>query len=65
MQNNKKNIVEDYSYLFGHTPTRPIRFVKDEEGFGWLCDKSIDVSLDLRKQGCWRCDEMAFPAGDR
>jgi len=42
---------------------RPMKFVKDSEGTGWLCDKDIDSSGDLRAQGCWRCDEIAFPVG--
>ena len=48
-----------------HKAARPLLFVKDREGNGWLCDKKIDPGWDLRKQGCWRCDEMAFPAGGR
>jgi hypothetical protein len=48
-----------------HMAARPMKFVKDKEGNGWLCDKDVDVSKDLRQQGCWRCDEMAFPTGGR
>jgi len=48
-----------------HKPARPLKFFKDKEGYGWLCDKGIDPEKDLREQGCWRCDEMAFPAGGR
>jgi hypothetical protein len=48
-----------------HTPVRPLRFVKDKDGNGWLCDKDVDVNRDLRKQGCWRCEDMAFPDGGR
>ncbi|MGD8229451.1 MAG: hypothetical protein PVI20_16860 [Desulfobacteraceae bacterium] len=57
--------LDDYTYLFGHMPTRPIKYVKDQDGDGWLCDESVDTIKDLRKQGCWRCDEMAFPTGGR
>lgn len=48
-----------------HTPARPLKYFKDSEGVGWLCDKNIDAGKDLRTQGCWRCDEMAFPMGGR
>jgi len=48
-----------------HSPARPLKFVKDKDGNGWLCDKEADPDWDLRKQGCWRCDEMAFPTGGR
>lgn len=65
MKENQEIIVEDYTYLFHHTPSRPMRYIKDRDGFGWLCDKRVDTAVDLRKQGCWRCDEMAFPAGGR
>jgi hypothetical protein len=42
---------------------RPMKFFKDKDGTGWLCDKDIDFNGDLRAQGCWRCDEIAFPIG--
>ena len=48
-----------------HKPARPLKFFKDSNGDGWLCDTNIDPKGDLRAQGCWRCDEMAFPAGGR
>jgi hypothetical protein len=48
-----------------HRPARPLRFFRDEEGNGWLCDKDIDPDSDLEAQGCWRCEEMAFPMGGR
>ena len=48
-----------------HVAARPMKFVKDKDGNGWLCDKNVDVSKDLRQQGCWRCDEMVFPDGGR
>jgi hypothetical protein len=48
-----------------HKPARPLKYFKDRNGYGWLCDKNIDPEKDLRKQGCWRCDEMAFPDGGR
>ncbi len=42
---------------------RPLVFVRDPEGEGWLCDKGVDPNNDLKAQGCWRCDEVAFPYG--
>ena len=57
--------VDDYIYLYNHKPTRPIKYFKDKNGYGWLCDKDVDPGKDFRAQGCWRCDKMAFPAGGR
>lgn len=65
MEKAQKWRLEDYTYLFDHIPSRPILYVKDKTGYGWLCDKLVDRNRDLRRQGCWRCDEMAFPAGGR
>lgn len=48
-----------------HKPARPLKFVKDSEGNGWLCDRDVDPKGDLKAQGCWRCEEMAFPTGGR
>jgi hypothetical protein len=56
---------EDYTYLYRHLPARPLRYVKDRHGIGWLCDDDVDEYGNLRQQGCWRCDEMAFPTGGR
>ena len=46
-----------------HQPARPLKFFKDKYGDGWLCDQDIDFEGDLEKQGCWRCEDMAFPTG--
>ena len=46
-----------------HKPARPLKFFKDKDGNGWLCDKDIDFDGDLVDQGCWRCEDMAFPMG--
>ncbi len=46
-----------------HKPARPMMFVKDKDGNGWLCDKGVDPELNLEAQGCWRCEDMAFPMG--
>lgn len=43
-----------------HKPARPMRYFKDKEGNGWLCDKEIDFNGDLVAQGCWRCEELPF-----
>lgn len=48
-----------------HKPARPLRFVKDRQGNGWLCDRNVDPDGDLQAQGCWRCGDMAFPMGGR
>jgi hypothetical protein len=65
MERQNEVIVEDYTELCGHMASRPMKFFKDEDGYGWLCDKRIDYHENLRKQGCWRCDEMVFPTGGR
>ena len=65
MENNKEKKIEDYSELYGHTAARPVRYLRDEDGCGWLCDQTVNPHGDLRTQGCWRCDEMAFPDGGR
>ena len=46
-----------------HKPARPLKFFKDRDGVGWLCDKDIDYDGDLEAQGCWRCEDMAFTSG--
>ena len=65
MKRSKKPKEEDYTYLYHHLPARPLKYVKDGKGYGWLCDQGVDAKRDLRDQGCWRCDEMAFPTGGR
>ncbi len=58
---NKVESVENAA----HKAARPLKYVRDEEGNGWLCDQNVDPTKDLRAQGCWRCEDMAFPAGGR
>jgi len=65
MENGTQVRIDDYTYLYGHAPTRPIKYLTDKDGYGWLCDKDVELFKDFREQGCWRCDEMAFPAGGR
>jgi len=48
-----------------HQAARPMKYVADGHGNGWLCDKGVDESGDLAAQGCWRCEEIAFPCGGR
>ncbi len=48
-----------------HKPARPLKFFKDKDGCGWLCDKDVDPDADFAAQGCWSCDEVAFPMGGR
>ena len=61
-----KDVMPEYpDYYEPEYPGRPLEYVKDKDGNGWLCDKGIDKSKDLRAQGCWRCDEVTFPYGGR
>jgi hypothetical protein len=48
-----------------HKSARPLKYIRDKDGNGWLCDKDVDPNRDLKEQGCWRCEEMAFPDGGR
>lgn len=48
-----------------HHAARPLKFVKDDEGNGWLCDQNVDPHRNLKLQGCWSCGEIAFPDGGR
>ena len=48
-----------------HKPARPLKYSKDTDGYGWLCDKYMDTEHDFAAQGCWRCDAMTFPTGGR
>jgi hypothetical protein len=62
----KKELMPEYpEYYEPEYPGRPLEYVRDEEGAGWLCDEGVDRNLDLREQDCWRCDEVAFPFGGR
>lgn len=56
---------EDYelSTTDTHKPARPMKYFKDKDGCGWLCDKDVDTDGDLAAQGCWSCDEVTFPIG--
>ncbi len=65
MKENTQAKIDDYTDLCCEPAIRPIMWVRDAKGETWLCDKGVNLSQDLRDQGCWRCDEMAFPAGGR
>ena len=67
MKQNEELDYEEYdlSSTDSHKPARPMKFFKDDNGCGWLCDKEVDPEGDLEAQGCWRCSEMAFPFGGR
>jgi hypothetical protein len=45
----------------GDQPARRLKFFRDADGNGWLCEGEIDPEQDPRSQGCWRCEETAFP----
>ena len=47
-----------------HRAARPMKVVFDRDGKPWICDASVDESKNLKRQGCWRCGEMAFTRND-
>jgi hypothetical protein len=47
-----------------HKAARPMKVVVDVNGCTWLCDADVNVDGDLKEQGCWRCDEIAFTRDD-
>ena len=59
---DEKKMPETYE---PHKPARPLIYVKDKQGGSWLCDIDVDTNGDLAAQGCWRCEDMAFPFGGR
>jgi hypothetical protein len=63
-QNRTMNY-EDYDVTAKgpHKAAHHMIFLKDKDGNGWLCDKGVDPEGDLETQGCWRCEDMAFPMG--
>ena len=62
----RKEVMPEYpDYYEPEYPGRPLKYVRDRDGNGWLCDKGVDPKKDLREQGCWRCDEVTFPIGGR
>jgi hypothetical protein len=62
----KKEMMPEYpKYYQPDYSGRPLQYVTDTDGNGWLCDKGVDPKSDLKKQGCWRCDEVTFPYGGR
>jgi len=65
MEAKRERMPEEVKHFEPEYSGRPLIFVKDGEGNGWLCDKGVDLAKDLREQGCWRCDEVTFPIGGR
>jgi len=65
MASRRKQTIDDYTDLCCTPAIRPLKWIKDKNGYSWLCDSNVNASGDIRKQNCWRCDEMAFPAGGR
>ena len=60
----RKEIMPEYpEYYEPNYHGRPMEFVRDKDGNGWLCDKGIDHDGDLKEMGCWRCDDVTFPIG--
>jgi len=47
-----------------HKAARPLKVVTDKTGESWLCDKGVDEGGDLKAQGCWRCQDLAFTRND-
>jgi hypothetical protein len=47
-----------------HPGARPMKFFMDKDGCWWLCDKGINPNIEFKKQGCWRCKDMAFTRND-
>jgi hypothetical protein len=60
--------VEDEDEIFvepdRHEAARPMRVVVDKNGCTWLCDADVNEKKDLKEQGCWRCDALAFTRDD-
>ena len=48
-----------------HSPAQLVKFLIDNAGNGWLCDKDIGFNCDLEAENGSRCDEMAIPTGGR
>lgn len=65
MKRKKETMPEYPEYYEPEYSGRPLVFIKDRDGNGWLCDKGVDPNSDLEEQGCWRCDEVTFPYGGR
>ena len=47
-----------------HRSARPMEVVRDKKGEWWICDKGVNKSRDLAKQGCWRYGDLAFTRED-
>jgi hypothetical protein len=60
----KEKHTEEQLHYEPHHAARPMKFIEDDEGERWLCDKDVDPKKDLREQGCLNCGEMAFTRND-
>ncbi len=54
----------EISVAKNHRAARPMKVVKDADGEPWICDSDVDPSVDLEKQGCWRCRDIPFTRND-
>jgi hypothetical protein len=61
---NRNNEDAENAVTVPHKAARPMKVVEDNEGNRWLCDEDVDESEDLKEQGCWRCEELAFTRDD-
>ena len=60
----QKELMPEYpDYYEPDYKGRPLEYVKDEAGNGWLCDLGVNKDSNLEKQGCWRCEDVIFPCG--
>ena len=57
----KKSVLGQGVY---HPGARPMQVYFDSDGCWWLCDKGVDPHKNLKKQGCWRCKDLAFTRND-
>ena len=47
-----------------HHAARPMKVIPNKSGEYFICDDDVNPSGDLLEQGCWRCGDLAFMAGD-
>jgi hypothetical protein len=47
-----------------HPGGRPLRIVVDADGEVWLCEKDVDETEDLERQGCWRGRDVEITTSD-
>jgi len=64
MKTKKEEKKPVYGHGVYHPGARPMQVYLDQNGRMWLCDKGIDLNKDFKKQGCWRCEDLAFTRDD-